>query len=425
MLAVESLPVSLETERLVIGSMLLYPTESAPIAIDLLTADDFTAPDHQKAFRRISAMVAAGDHIDFLTFGTAFMHHDRFPQNSMASFLLETTRGLPKIFNLDSYCAILRERSSLRTAILTLSAGVGRLSGHGATLQTISEIQASVAALGDDGVDRSSGLQQIADIIENVDGGGASRFLSALPEEMGIPWPLASITAATGGFRPGNTTVIGADTGGGKTTMATMCALHAATLGYGVAIFSPEMTKWEVAKKIIAQYGGFCLSDWMQGTQTHGDRNRTAATARAAKELLIAIDERPDITPSMMEAAILRLRKKQRVDLVIVDYIQLVDSGQKDDGLSRERHVAYNSRALKKLCKRLGMAGLILTQLTDEGKVRESRQIKMDCSNMLTLKEKGNGVFEGILEKARFQAKRRIPLFFDGATGIFSEGDAL
>jgi hypothetical protein len=96
------------------------------------------------------------------------MHHDGYPSASMASFLLETTRGLPKIFNLDSYCAILRERAALRRAILALSAGLGRLSGHGATLQTISEVQSLVAALGDEGADRTSGLQTIREIIDKM-----------------------------------------------------------------------------------------------------------------------------------------------------------------------------------------------------------------------------------------------------------------
>jgi len=419
----KGLPVAVDTERLVIGSMLQYPTEAAPVAIDLLTVDDFSTSDHQKAFSRLSAMVAAGEHVDAVTFGTALMHYDGFPQSMVASFIMDTTRGLPKIFNLDSYCAILRERSSLRRAILVLSAAVGQLSGHGATRHTIQEVQSAVAALDGDEADRGSGFEAIREIIENVGGGGPGKFLSPAPEEMGIPWPLNSITAATGGFRPGNTTVIGAETGGGKTTMATMCALHAAKLGYGVAILSPEMTKWEVAKKVIAQHGRISLSDWMQGAQTSTDRRQTVEAASSARGLLIAIDERPDVTPAMLDAALVRLRRKQRVDMVIVDYLQLVDSGLKDDGSSRERHVAFVSRSLKKTCKRMGIAGLLLTQLTDDGKVRESRQIKMDCSNMLTLKDNGNGNFEAVLEKARFQAKRRIPMFFDGATGLFFEVD--
>jgi replicative DNA helicase len=127
----------------------------------------------------------------------------------------------------------------------------------------------------------------------------------------------------------------------------------------------------------------------------------------------------------MLEAGIVRLKRKHRVDLVIVDYIQLMESGQREDGNSRERHIAHISRSMKKMCKRLNIAGIILTQLNDDGKVRESRQIKMDASNVVILSDKGGGNFEANLEKARFSAKRRIPLFFDGATGLFFETENL
>ena len=418
------LPVAVDTERMVLGSMLLYPTEQAPIAIDLLTVEDFTISDHQKAFRRLSAMVAEGQKIDFVTFGEALMHLDGFPKETLVEFLRGTTRGLPKIINLDAYCDILRSRTQLRNAILALNAGIVALTAHGADRQTVLDVQSAVAAVGDND-ERASGFEMIGDIIQNQAGGGMLAFLQTPQEEMGIPWPLPTLTNATGGFKPGNTTVIGAETGGGKTTMATMCALHAASLGYGVAILSAEMTKAEVAKKIVAQYGQVCLADWLQQRQERRERDRTKAAAAALIPFQIAIDERPDVTPAMLEAGIVRLKRKHRVDLVIVDYIQLMESGQREDGNSRERHIAHISRSMKKMCKRLNIAGIILTQLNDDGKVRESRQIKMDASNVVILSDKGNGMFEANLEKARFSAKRRIPLFFDGATGLFFETENL
>lgn len=417
------LPVAPDIERMVLGSMLCYPVEQAPVAIDLLTAGDFTVSDHQKAFRRLSAMVTGGEKIDIPTFGSALMHLDGFPRESLIDFISSTTRGLPKIIHLDAYCRILRDRSSLRAAILALHSGILALTAPGATRETISEIQAAVANLDVESDTRNSGFEMLGDIIDNADGGGPAKFLSTPPEEAGIPWPLPSLTNATGGFRPGNTTVIGAETGGGKTTLATMCALHAAKSGYGVAILSPEMTKWEVAKKIVAQHGRLCLSDWLQGNQSSGERRATASAANDARRLGIAIDERPDVTPAMLEAGLMRLMRKHKVDLVIVDYIQLMESGLREDGSSRERYVAFVSRSMKKMCKRLGLAGIILTQLNDDGKVRESRQIKMDASNVVILRDKGMGNFEAALEKARFSARRRIPLFFDGATGLFSEVD--
>ena len=187
------LPVAVDTERMVLGSMLLYPTEQAPIAIDLLTVEDFTTSDHQKAFRRLSAMVAEGQKIDFVTFGEALMHLDGFPKDMLVEFLRGTTRGLPKILNLDAYCEILRSRYSLRSAILALNAGLVALTAQGADRQTILEIQSVVAALGDND-EKASGFELIGDIIQNEENGGLPGFLQTAQEAMGIPWPLPRCT---------------------------------------------------------------------------------------------------------------------------------------------------------------------------------------------------------------------------------------
>ena len=419
----KGLPADLETESKVLGSMILYPADAIPVAIDLLQPEDFTSSDNQKVFKRLASMVSEGKPIDSITVGSALMQQDGLPSQVVLSVLTEYTAGLPKILNLDTYCHILRERSRLRMAILTLAAGVGRLSATGATLQTIQEVQASVSGLDADTGNRNSGFELLSEIVENRDGGGPGAYLSSPAEEEGIPWPLPSLTLATGGFRRGNTTLIGAETGGGKTTMATMCALHAAQLGYGVAILSAEMTKQEVSKKIFSQAGRLCLSDWLQGSQPKADRIATQKVVSQMKNLVIAIDDCSDVTPAMLESRLARLMRKHNISLLIVDYIQLMESGIREDGSSRERHVASISRSIKKICKRLGIAGIVLTQLNDDGKVRESRQIKMDASNVVILSDKGSGNFEASLEKARFSARSRIPLHFDGATGNFFEVD--
>lgn len=417
------LPAAVETEKLVLGSMILHPQEAAATAIDLLTDADFSVADHRKVFARISDMLINGAAIDTVTLYNALTQRDGFEPKTTLGFLVGLSDGLPKIYNLDAYCGVLREKQRIRMAILALAAGLGELSAPEATLTTIQSVQASISALEAENGERNSGFELLSEIVENRDGGGPGAYLASRAEEEGIPWPLPALTQATGGFRRGNTTLIGAETGGGKTTMATACALHAASLGHGVAILSAEMTKLEVSKKIFSQGGRLCLSDWLQGAQSKPERIATQKTVAQLKGLPIAIDDRPDVTPAMLEAGLVRLKRRMKVDLLIVDYIQLMESGLRDDGSSRERHVAFISRSIKKICKRLNMAGIVLTQLNDDGRVRESRQIKMDASNVVILSDKGQGNFEASLEKARFSARRKIPLHFDGATGTFFEVD--
>lgn len=427
----KGLPADLATERLVLGAMILYPSDSCPVAMDLLTEDDFTLSLHQKIFRSVAEMFAEGKPIGTLTVGKALLKSEG-EQSGALTLVLGLTDGVPQILNLDSYCEILREQARIRSAAICFTAGAVALMSGSGTLDTIRDFQARVVALDAEVAKRESGFKPISDVIENRDAGGFDRFIKPTAAEMGIEWPLKSLTAMTGGFQFGNVTVVGAGTGKGKTTIATQCALFAAMTGHFVAILTPEMTEIEITKKIVAQYGRVCLSDWLRGEASSSDYKALHKASTEVWKLPIAIDDRSDVTPAMLDASLTRLRRTLATTkpelaempmLLIVDYIQLIDSGLRDDKQSREQHVSYISRQIKKLSKKHNLASLVLTQLTDEGKVRESRSIGMDASNVVILNDKGQGNYEAVLQKGRFSAVRRVPLFFDGATGLYFEAE--
>lgn len=415
------LPVDLPVERLVLGAMILYPAECGIVALDQLSAEDFSVSAHQTIFRRVAGLISDGAEVGLVTLGSVLQKFGELGDIGGVSGLVEITSGIPKIYNLDNYCAILREKARLRMAILTLGQGMARLLDHGATLETLREIQSLVGALRAENGNRESGFRMLSEIIANEELGGVTRFLQPAPEDLGIAWPLQSLTDATGGFSPGNVTVIGAKTGGGKTTMACFCAVSMAQKGRGVAILSLEMTKSEVAKKLISQAGGFSLTNWLQGSQDRAERTATGRAASEAIKLPIAIDDRSEVTPAMLDAALSRLMRRIPVDVIIVDYLQLMDSGMRGGKDSREQHVAEISTAIKRIAKKHKIAAIVLTQLNDDGKVRESRRIEQDASNVLILEEKGFGAVEAVIRKGRFVANRRIPLHFDGATGRYFE----
>ena len=205
-----------------------------------------------------------------------------------------------------------------------------------------------------------------------------------------------------------------------NTTLATQTALWAVERNFCTALLTLEMTGSEQAKKIIAQHGGVCLSDWLRGQSSPADRKKIVKATSTLLKTPLFFDDRDDVTPAMLRTAIERMKIPPA--LIVVDYAQLMDSGIRDRSASREQHVAHISRTIKKLAKRFGCAFIVLSQLNEEGKTRESRALEHDATFHLKLDRKPQGVYHLSAPKARFAAfGRHIVMRLDGETGLFTE----
>jgi len=209
----------------------------------------------------------------------------------------------------------------------------------------------------------------------------------------GLPTGLLDYDRKTGGLLPGRLYILAGRPSQGKTALATQIAIHAAEQQRVVAFFSLEMPREEVADRIAAMRGGINTQSLTQHRLTDKEAGSLVDVCGWSQGLPLFIDDRPGVTIDYIRAAAMRLRiEKDALDLLIVDYLQLMSAPRRDG--NRVQEIAEISRSLKALAKDLRCPVLALAQLSRavDGRadktpvlsdLRESGQIEADADQVL------------------------------------------
>jgi replicative DNA helicase len=432
------LPAAQDAEKFLLGSVLIKG-EQMNTCRDLLTATDFSIESHRRIWSKLCAMHDEGQHIDHSTVG--FKLHDSGELESVGgvTYLVSLDDGLPVVSNLESYVTEIRRKSVKRRALLKCNELMIRLSSANEDEADIfADAEAAMSKLGGELID-ASGFQTPGEIIRAA--GGTDKYLQRR-REAGISTPFPTLTNMTGGFRPGDLIVLAALTGAGKTAMAINFATHAAARGHAGAIFSLEMDAEQISDRIICARSGIS-SQLLRSAETSllVDSDRRAAVSRAmaaAGELPIYISDRDRSTVPSMLAELRRLMTRQRLEFVIVDYIQLASGVGRFD--RRADEVASITRGLKRMAGELRVPVIALSQFSRESAksarepelhdLRESGSIEQDATLVLMIHftrmyDVNIGIDEGeaklLVKKQRNGPTGWIPLRFHAPSGRFYE----
>ncbi|WP_291813986.1 replicative DNA helicase [Limnobacter sp.] len=212
---------------------------------------------------------------------------------------------------------------------------------------------------------------------------------------IGLPTGIGLLDSITTGLRPGSLNILGGRPGGGKTTLGLQIALNIARSGKSVRFWSLEMTKEQVAEKLLANVSGVHVHKAADGMLTEPDMYELAKAGEEIQSLTLAVEDRAMVNPSIVRSTLRRdLRKSPAPALVVVDYLQLVRPS--DRFLPREQQVASMTRELKLLALDTGVPILCLSQLNRAGEteggreprvsdLRESGAIEQDADAVLLL----------------------------------------
>lgn len=229
---------------------------------------------------------------------------------------------------------------------------------------------------------------------------------------------IAEIDEISGGLRPGELWVICGPTSGGKSVLMLQMAAQVIEDGGKSAIFSLEMTKTEIIARLVSLVARVDFGKIMQPrklTCSH-DLKKVQAAVRKIGEQFFWIDDADNQTLDHIGAECSHLADEHgSLDLVMVDYLQIM-SPVKGRGETREQEVAGFSRGLKQLAKRMRCPVVTGAQLTDEGRLRESRGIGMDANSVLTIGD--DGVVIGKMRNGR--KGQVIPIYLNGALQRFT-----
>ena len=237
----------------------------------------------------------------------------------------------------------------------------------------------------------------------------------------GIPTGMQPVDLLTSGPKRGELWVVAAETSGGKSVFMNQAAGHAADQGFKPLIFSLEMDTEQVTARLLAGTWNAPFSRLVDPVgATQGDIDRIQLAMKRFLKCSIFINDDAEVTTERVHAETERLNDLHGLDLVVVDYLQLLD-GERKRNERQDEEISRNVKKLKQLAKKFKVAVITASQLNDEGKLFASRAIGHHADVVMRIKE------EGIFVAKNRNGKRgdTLPLILNGAKQRFEQrGDA-
>lgn len=381
----ESLPSAPQVEAAVLCCMVENPALFAGKAWEAqISREFFHVPAHAQLWGMVSSRHVGGKPVDPVSLREAI--RDERPHGLTISDFSDVLLTDFDAGGWDSYVETLRDRYARRLAIMAgADVSSSGASGHDAVemLRKAAEI-ASNALAGSSEVltAKTSVAAFIRSLMERHGNGDMPGLSSGVPE----------LDSRTGGLRKGELWVVGAKTSMGKSVLMLQIAAHALANGLRVAIFSLEMGADEVVGRLISTRYRISIAEILNPrTLSKNGLNRVRSAAEELQNSGLIVCDRADITIEGIAGHCQRLADMGGLDLVVVDYIQLI-TPPKVKGQNREQEVASISRGLKQLAKRIGCPVLTATQLNEQGQARESRAIEHDADAVLAITNSNPGV---------------------------------
>lgn len=201
--------------------------------------------------------------------------------------------------------------------------------------------------------------------------------------KLGVPIGLESFDKVSGGLKPGGYTLLAAGTGVGKTTLAINMINSALRAGYKVALFSLEMPREDIVDMMFSMNCSVNRNVFNTGEFTEGQIASMIGNISWMRDLPLWIDDKPDLTVEEIRQRVFALRQEANIGLAVVDYAQLaLPDGRVD---TREQAVASVALGLRLLSREANIPIVLLSQLNDDGKVRESRKLTHEAATVMYL----------------------------------------
>lgn len=369
-------PHSVEAEQAVLGGLLLDPAAWDNVA-DVISADDFYRHDHKLTFQAIAALSSASKPPDVVTVVGELERRAELEQAGGMAYIGSLARETPSAANVRAYAAIVRERAILRqlvTAGSEIAAAVFNNDGETAR-ELVDKAEQKVFEIAEMGFRGKQGAQAVRSLLPAVIDQIDEAF--ANPDSLrGLPTGFTDFDKMTGGLRPGDLVIVAGRPSMGKTTlavnMAEYAALHTRAKPASVAIFSMEMPSEQVITRMLSSIGGVPLQNLRSGKISDDDWVRITSATSQLSEAKIFIDETPALSPTELRARSRRVKREHGLDLIVVDYLQLMQvPGNKEN---RATEISEISRGLKVLAKELACPVIALSQLNRGVEQRENKK---------------------------------------------------
>jgi replicative DNA helicase len=377
-------PHSVEAEQSVLGGLMLDSAAWDQVA-DRVVAEDFYRNDHRLIFEAVAGLIERNQPCDAVTLSGHLESQGVLDQVGGLAYLGALARDTPTSANIRAYADIVRERSVLRQLITAGNEIVtSALEPEGREAREIvDDAERAVFEIAERGSRGKVGFRLVKSILPDV----VNRIDEMYHSDgklTGISTGFTKLDEMTSGLNAGDLIIVAGRPSMGKTTLAVNIAENAA-LGSGksAAIFSMEMSAESLTLRMISSLGRINQSHLRSGRLSEDDWPRIDSAMTQLGTAKIFVDETPALTPTELRARARRLKRERGLDLIVVDYLQLMQvAGTKEN---RATEISEISRSLKALAKELKVPVIALSQLNRGVEQRvEKKPVMSDLRECVT-----------------------------------------
>lgn len=367
---------SVDAEQSVIGGLLLQPA-SFDLIGDVLDEKDFYVESHRLIYRQIALMLHQGRPVDAVTVADELDMAGESERTGGLACLGEIANNTPGAANIRRYAEVVRDKRLRRDLQAAASevANLAHQAGPETAVQRIEAAQEKLLAL--------SAKQRAQDEPEEI-GAALPRMLEAIEKRRerkgqiaGLRTGFTDLDRITNGLHRGDLVIVAGRPSMGKSCFALNIAENVAIDGGTALVFSLEMSADQLTERSTASVGGISLSVLRSGELMEDDYTRLSSALSKLHTAKLVIDDTPAPTIGQMRARARRIQRKSGLDLLVVDYIQLIGSTDFRKVGNRNEEIGQITRGLKLLARELGVPVIALSQLSREVEKRPDKRPMM------------------------------------------------
>ena len=361
----KSLPHSAEAERAVLGAVLLDNTLFDQTS-EILIPGDFYLESHRCIFSTMERLSSDSRVIDSLTLREELKKDNTLGAVGGVTYIASLLDGVPRVSSVDHYARIVKEKSLLRKLIHSANEILLRgISNEEDPLELLERAEKSIFEIGQEKM--KSGFVQLQDLLtesyENIESLYQRKELIT-----GVSTGFVDLDRLTSGFQPADLIIVAARPGLGKTSLVVNIAQYAAIQdAKAVGIFSLEMAAQQLVTRMLCAEARVDSHKVRSGYLSKEDWNRLAKTMSKLARAQVFVDDTPGISIVEMRSKARRLKAEHGLDLLIVDYLQLMSgtsTGTRVRYENRQQEISAISRSLKAMAKELQVPLIAVSQLS-------------------------------------------------------------
>jgi replicative DNA helicase len=359
-MADRTLPHNLDAEKCVLGAILIN-NQTFNQAAEVIDAQDFFRDAHRRIFEKMVALTDHGQPVDLVTLSDELGRSGELDDVGGPAYISALTDGVPRSANVEYYARIVKEKSTLRRLIQSASDVLTR--AYDAEADADDQLDEAERAIFQIAEGRMrSGFIVLGDLVDS-----GYQMLEKLQEHRGlltgVPSGFADLDALTQGFQPSDLIIIAARPSMGKTSLVLNIALHCGVeAGKFVGVFSLEMSKEQLFMRMLTSEARVDAHRFRGGFLGDQDYERLTTAFGRLHDAKVYIDDTPSVGILEMRAKARRLKLEHGLDLLVIDYLQLMQGRGRFE--NRQQELASISRSLKILAKELHVPIVALSQLS-------------------------------------------------------------